>query len=493
MKMRRIILLLALIFVCQPKLALGVVGNAPAYNAGDLDTSFGDNGRFVYPGSVCPAIAIQKNDKIVVIASDSEKEFKVLRLCADGKKLDDGVSCGAGAFGQAGVVITSLGKYSGVGLYRGPVSALEIAPDGKIVAAGTVSVPYTAESSHIALFRYNADGSSDNAFDADGQLYARFGEHFSENDMLLQGDGKIVLATGVNDDVGVIRINVDGTLDKTFGGGDGIVTAKLWYADSRIAQQADGKILLAGSNEGIADFEVIRLLQDGNIDSKGFGVNGTVRTDFSVNNYLGTPRDIAVQKDGRILAGGSALTPLSDFDDFVMASYCESGKMNDGINCGQDGFADGGKLEIDFGIADMLTHFALQGDGKIVAIGTMGTGNGDVTIVRINPDGSFDRDFGHSGKVIDRFKYTTQWVVTTDVAIQSDGKIITSSVGDDCVISRYYGSTDTDGDGVQDQFDKCPATEKGIEVNKSGCPRTPGYMQIRKPDFFLNFFRRFRF
>ena len=52
--------------------------------------------------------------------------------------------------------------------------AVAVQADGKIVAAGSVAVGGTANTNYdFAVFRYNADGSLDTSFDADGKLIRR--------------------------------------------------------------------------------------------------------------------------------------------------------------------------------------------------------------------------------------------------------------------------------------------------------------------------------
>jgi uncharacterized delta-60 repeat protein len=112
----------------------------------------------------------------------------------------------------------------------------------------------------------------------------------------------------------VVRLRVDGTLDPTFGGGDGKATVDFTpYADSasHLLLQSDGKILIAGrttldapeSGPTHTDFALARLTPDGALDTT-FGTDGRVRTDFGDPDE--SVVDAALLTDGQILAVGNS-------------------------------------------------------------------------------------------------------------------------------------------------------------------------------------------
>jgi uncharacterized delta-60 repeat protein len=84
------------------------------------------------------------------------------------------------------------------------------------------------------------------------------------------------------------------------------------------------------------------------------------------------------------------------------------------------------------GFATYLTPFmygerpnavALQSDGKIVVVDTTSENSGEaqIAVIRYNPDGSLDRSFNGSGRVL----YDNAFLsFATDIAIQTDGKIV---------------------------------------------------------------------
>jgi uncharacterized delta-60 repeat protein len=225
-------------------LALG----APAWAApGDLDPTFSDDGKQTTdfgPGfDSAFGAALQADGKIVLVGdaqAGPERVFAVARynpdgsldptFSDDGKQTTDFVGFGDRATGVAvqadgklvvggtGAGGTALARYVpdgsldpsfGVG---GKVTAGHCAPpqppcdefaahggvalqaDGKIVAAGTASVP--GREADFGVARFNSDGSLDTAFASDGVQTTDFGGRDEATGVALQADGKIVVAGG---------------------------------------------------------------------------------------------------------------------------------------------------------------------------------------------------------------------------------------------------------------------------------------------------------
>jgi uncharacterized delta-60 repeat protein len=128
--------------------------------------------------------------------------------------------------------------------------------------------------------------------------------------MVIQADGKVVLAGYVNnetnDDVVLVRYNTDGTLDSTFGGSGKVtidVSSNYDYANS-VALQGNGKILVTGYSL-VSDQAVLALLRlnvDGTLDS-AFGSNGKVLTPVANSDFEGI--EAVVQNDGKIVIGAT--------------------------------------------------------------------------------------------------------------------------------------------------------------------------------------------
>src|SRR5215218_8429695 len=95
-------------------------------------------------------------------------------------------------------------------------------------------------------------GDPDPSFDGDGRATATFpdGVIGFARAVAVQGDGKTVVVGGsTNNRFSVVRYNVDGSLDTTFGPNfTGMVLTSLGHGNeaNAVAVQGDGKIVVAG-------------------------------------------------------------------------------------------------------------------------------------------------------------------------------------------------------------------------------------------------------
>lgn len=314
-------------------------------------------------------------------------------------------------FGTGGIVQTEVGSAPAYGY------AVAIQPNDKIVVAGQIGSSYNYQ---VAFVRYNANGTLDDTFGTDGEvLIAQIGSDDRILDVAIQSDGKII-ATGYSkstteDDILVIRLHTDGTLDNTFGS-DGIAVVDfaeaLDYSEA-IAIQPDGKILLGGYSNN--DFLVVRLKVDGTLDNT-FGTGGMTKTAFGY--YKSGVTDIAIQSDGKIVAGGESLNS-SNFKKFSVARYNTNGTPD--LSFGVEG-----KQTYDISTAyDNLTAVCIQSDGKILLGGHKYVGFGtkyDFVVARILPNGLLDNTFGVDGFAIARLVDGTNQL--KDMLLQADGKIV---------------------------------------------------------------------
>src|SRR3954466_10913698 len=120
--------------------------------------------------------------------------------------------------------------------------------------------------------------------------------------MAVQRDGKIVVAgrAGLAPEGGkefgaVVRYLSNGRLDRSFGGGDGVVLDRSLEPFTAVAVQRDGRIVLTAPIG-----EVVRLLPDGRFDGN-FGTRGKRGAGASSAYY---PTSVAVAPDGGIFVGG---------------------------------------------------------------------------------------------------------------------------------------------------------------------------------------------
>ena len=147
---------------------------------------------------------------------------------------------------------------------------------------------------------------------------------------------------------------------------------------------------------------------------------------------------VALQSDGKVVAvGGTGSTDSSGATEFSLARYNANGSLD-------TSFSGDGKQTTDFGGAERATGVALQADGKIVALGLTGGLGSDFALARYNPNGSLDTSFSSDGKQTTDVG-ALQGVGATGMALQGDGKIVVVGSGggptqtDDFALARYLG------------------------------------------------------
>jgi uncharacterized delta-60 repeat protein len=381
--------------------------------AGALDGSFGSAGLFTTgfrqaDATMDNAMAIQSDGKIVIAGTSPGGELA--RLNTNGT-LDT-------SFGKGGFVTSSFG-----GAF-GPVVAIAIQPDGKILAsvAGFISG---------AVGRFNTNGSVDSTFGSGGFAVSKLIDSVpaTGSAFALQPDGKILVAGR-----GVLgRYTSDGVLDTGFGTA-GI--APLIGSASAIAVQADGKILVTTGlgaptllsasplpPSAIAS-TLARYNTDGSLDA-AFGIAGQAACAAAANS-------IAIQSDGKIMVAGTITSHL---------------QVTGGVTVNQAGFGlvrytSIGRIDTSFGKAGGVTTgfgpnfpkgaafaLAIQPNGEIVVAGTAGSINGvgllvsSFALARYMSNGSLDSTFGAKGTLTTALGAGNNSFVSS-LALQSDGKIV---------------------------------------------------------------------
>jgi uncharacterized delta-60 repeat protein len=291
--------------------------------------------------------------------------------------------------------------------------ALALRPDGKLVIAGFTGgyARYTGECSpcDFAVARLNPQGTLDTSFGlGDGWSPLDFGRVDAAHALAVQPDGKIVVAGSTEEsgrpffnDFAVARLNPQGALDTSFGlGGWSQLDFGPHEAAKALALQPDGKIVVAGSTRTsqASEIAVARLTPEGTLDTS-FGLGAGYAT------------SLALQPDGKLLVAGSS------GNDFAVARLTSPQATLD------PSYGIAGWSRLDFGPFDHATGLALQPDGKIVASGyTVASGKSAFAVARLNPHGALDTSFG-LGDGWSRLDFGFD-VVATALALQPDGKLL---------------------------------------------------------------------
>jgi uncharacterized delta-60 repeat protein len=280
-------------------------------------------------------------------------------------------------------------------------------------------------------------GDLDPTFSGDGwvRTYDIFGysrPYFPKGaeDVGIQPDGKIVAVSELQDGnshwwYGVWRWLPNGDLDRSFGSGGYVATdLGIFPTPHTVAVQADGKLLVGGQIEcpGLQlCFGIVRSNPNGSVDGT-FGASGVARATFPGSRCGCDLRDLAVQRDGRIVAVGWRFRGGDAQDDMLMAiaRFLPDGRLD-------ASFSRDGRRSFDFGYGDDLGwRVVVQPNGRIVVGGVASyryRTEADFMVLRLRPNGTLDRTFSRDGKQSVNFagrRYDDLY----GIDVQPDGRIV---------------------------------------------------------------------
>ena len=428
---------------------------------------------------------------------------------------------GDGATRTNMAIVDTFAEARGLGLQKVGTNA------GKVVIVGGYQDGFDF---HVSMLRLNPDGTQDTAFGKGGEVKTTVGENDLAEDAVIQSDDKVVVAGFSDNRAMVLRYLPDGAVDDAFGGGDGVVTFSATEGKfarvGSVALQSDGKILVAGYGEVSAatgrDIMIARLTTAGTLDASFGGGDGIATLSLTSPDPSPDPsppfvggtdraRGLAVQSDGKIVFVGQTTNPAGstcntvNFADFqsvigrlnadgsLDTSFDGDGHRTVGLgttsNCPDDGFRD----------------VVVQADGRLVAVGYANTtmdqatnAKNNVSVARFTSNGSFDNTFSGDGRLSTAISSTTSFLsdVAEEVHVQSDGRILVGAYSDDgtdngagTVISqnnfaalRYTsdGTLDTSfgGDGIGEYDFSQNDTFDAMVVDASGRPVLAGYSYV---------------
>jgi uncharacterized delta-60 repeat protein len=311
-----------------------------------------------FPLGTFNSMVIQPDNKIVCVGFEfvgNTTDFALGRFTSEGLR--------DSTFGTNGFLTTSMGPADD------NAWGIALQSDMKIVVVGTSYNNYTNKDD-FAVIRYQSNGSIDSSFGINGKVILSFGPYCYDEfqSVLIQPDGKLVLngaSCAGSDSSGsaIVRLNIDGSMDTTFGNG-GIVVSTHMIFPWAAAIQNDGKIVQGGGNTG---FTLMRYNPDGTLD-RTFGNNGLVLTIFD-SLYNSGIFSLSIQTNGKIVAGGCAAVRYLNYDNyfaFALACYNPDGSLD-------TTFGNKGKVMTTFSNESENTDCALSGliqpDHKILLAG----------------------------------------------------------------------------------------------------------------------------
>ncbi|MEN9573243.1 MAG: hypothetical protein RL514_1098 [Verrucomicrobiota bacterium] len=342
-----------------------------------------DNGLFSGSGANGTVYSIgQTTNGLVVLGGDfttfaGVARGGVARLNLDGT-LDSAFDARAIVEGAG-----NPGRVRAVGVYGSGAGA------GRVVIGGLFSSINGIARTNLA--RLNPDGSVDFSFNPGA------GVNSLVNAVALQNDGRVVIGgafTTVNrtNRNFVARLNFDGSLDASFGAGEGpngLVRA--------VAVQTDGKVIIAGDFEtvdGVTNRRLARLDLNGALDP-------TFAPGTTITN--GTIFSLAVQVNGQILAGG-AFTATNGVVRTNLVRFNANGSVDSGFNPGA-------------GPDDFVAAVTVQPDGRILVGGAFVnfSGYSRSRLVRLEGNGAVDPTM-NLGTGADS--------LVTALAVQGNGRVL---------------------------------------------------------------------
>lgn len=249
---------------------------------GALDTGFGTSGFTLTPigdGATANAMGIQSNGKIILGGTtviSGQPRFALARYTSSGV-LDT-------TFGTSGTTNVAIGT-SAAG------TALAIDSSNKIVLCG---FSITSGNHVIAVARFTSSGTLDGTFGTSGIVTIDIPSTTIDHGLgiAIQADGNIVITGNSGSDLLVLRLNgTDGSLDTTFGGGAGYVLTTVGDEAGGTAvaiQPADQMIVVAGFTD-ISSL-ILRYDVDGNLDTTfgGSGLGYNINPEGSAEALCGT-------------------------------------------------------------------------------------------------------------------------------------------------------------------------------------------------------------
>jgi uncharacterized delta-60 repeat protein len=299
-------------------------------------------------------------------------------------------------------VDSSFGKLIFTNGHGGYAQDLVVQPDDKVVMVS--NCPHFEDGNYpFCAVRVNVNGSYDTSFVGSGNRIpgvvrtripgaSTVGQ---THGVALQSDGKLILVgyafvSGFDQRLSMVRYHPNGDIDTTFGTNGFVltdVTAGLKDLGRKVAIQSDGKIVVVGYSTDDTNYVqfVARYTAAGVLDDT-FATGGVFKASLPGN--ISDGRSIALQADGKILAGGN-------INGLQTAFLLTRLNANGSLDTSWDG--DGYKIipHTAPGMHPLSEHgfraLAVQADNKI-----LGLGNWNV-IFRFNTDGSLDSSFDKDG------------------------------------------------------------------------------------------------
>lgn len=412
-------------------LIIGFFLNADVLAQPELDTTFGSGGTSVINfGALAGAqdIAVQSDNKIIMVSSCNHIQLSRVPFCAirvNENGTFDSSFRNNNPTNSPGVLTIFDASQQGVAM------GVVIQSDGKVVVSGWV--PGNNGSGDVALVRYNTNGTEDSSFGSGGKVLTDVTPSSTDRGerVALQPDGKIVVVGTTSNALFVARYLTDGTLDDTFGKG-GIAQAIVpgMSAQGRsIAIQPDGKIVAGGLVVESGSYLLTRFNADGSTDTT-WDSDG-IQTVPGTSVGLGI-RSVGIQLDGRVVALGHGR---------ILFCFNSNGSLDTGFD------VDGSRPVLS-GTDKEPYSMLVSASGKITVVGTgippacqfgfpCPTPDLRFFTARYRPDGSLDTAYSGDGFLeIDVAGPNVDGARA--IAVDPIGRVVVGGLSSTCCVRTYW-------------------------------------------------------
>jgi uncharacterized delta-60 repeat protein len=263
-----------------------------------------------------------------------------------------------------------------------------------------------------------APGDLDPSFGGDGWVVKDVNAPNNVDAVLIQPDGRIVVAGRLGRQFAIWRLLSNGDLDLSFGGGGEATvpfTGRGGSGALAAGLQPDGRIVLVGY--GGTQMAIARLLPDGSPDPQ-FG-EGDGKTKIPLSGRVhARADDVELLPDGRILLGGTTLRSRYGREVGTALSILTSQ----------------GTLDPSFGTGGTLRTRLLFGDTtfdgqKVVLVGKDRKGTGRFFVARYGLDGAPDATFGGDGVRRRSLGHKVDLYEVTEVVADGAGRMVLTISG----------------------------------------------------------------
>jgi uncharacterized delta-60 repeat protein len=318
-------------------------------------------------------------------------------------------------FGNAGRVTTTIAGFSD---YR--ARAIQVQSDGKAVVAGTCAKTVAASVSYgVCLVRYNVNGSTDNTFGESGQAFVAVDWSARTVRLSITPNGRLLLA-GSGSGVKLLRLNSTGSVDAAFGT-NGVLDVEL--IDGVVSRAADiattgsGGFVLAAhcSVESVDRYCSARFSEDGVREASHVVPLMVAYSRGTVDERAPITLSLA---NGKLVVSGTCwhLNVIRS----CVAQIDASGAIDASFGTSGVAFVD-----MPNGVNFYVNATARQSDGKLLVGGfCVGSFNNyDFCVARLSASGQLDTTFAAGGKLV-LSAYTEGDDLIAAILVQSDQKII---------------------------------------------------------------------